>query len=147
MEPESLTPFEVLVVQRERIHFPEGLPAFEAVKDFRIVANDEEAPFLWLQAVQEPGLAFVTVDPFLVHPDYLPDISDTDVHQLKIQHEDDAFLLCIVNIHSDLKEGITANLISPIVINWKEKLAKQVILQNHLHYSVKFRIDKPQQTL
>lgn len=143
MEHGSLSPFEVLVVQRERIHFPEGLPAFEGVKDFHILSNQEEAPFLWLQALDQPRLAFVTVDPFLVSPDYLPDISDEDVRQLGISHEDEAFLLSIVNIHNDPMEGITANLISPIVINWKKRIGKQVILQNHLQYSVRHRIDQP----
>jgi flagellar assembly factor FliW len=135
MEPEQLnTPSEIIT-------FAEGLPAFEMVKEFRLVSNEEEAPFIWLQAAHTPNLSFITIDPFLVYPEYRPDISDNDVKLLQIEDEEDALILSIVNIHKDNKQGITANLVSPIVINWKKHLGKQVILQNHLNYSVKYRID------
>lgn len=123
------------------IHFPEGLPAFERVREFVIIANEEEAPFLWLQAVSIPNLAFVTIDPFLVYPDYRPNISDDDVKALQIEKEEDVFILGIVNITNDPNEGITTNLVGPVVINWRKKLGKQVVLKNHQQYSVRFRID------
>ena len=123
------------------VHFPEGLPAFEEVKDFLLVANEEEAPFMWLQALAVPNLAFVVVDPFLVHPDYQPDLLDSDVESLKIEDESDVFILSIVNLRHNSEQGITANLVGPIVINWKERIGKQVILKNHLNYSVKYRLD------
>jgi len=133
---------EVFFKEKDPIYFPEGLPAFETVKDFVIIAHEEEAPFLWLQAQSIPSLAFVTIDPFLIYQDYRPDICDEDVNILNINNEDDAFLLSIVNIHHNPQHGITTNLVSPIVINWKQRLGKQVILQNHLLYTVKHRIDQ-----
>lgn len=123
------------------IHFPDGLPAFESAKEFVIISNEEEAPFLWLQAVSTPNLAFVTIDPFLVFPEYRPDIGDDDVSALQIENEEDVLILGIVNISSDPEEGITANLVGPVVINWRKRLGKQVILQNHQKYSVRYRID------
>lgn len=119
------------------IHFPDGLPAFERVKNFVVVGNEEEAPFLWLQSTDNPNLAFIIIDPFLIHPEYRPDISDEDVKFLEIDDPTDAFVLAIVNIRNGNDQEVTANLISPIVINWKKRLAKQVILRNHLDYSVR----------
>lgn len=124
------------------IHFPEGLPGFERVHDFVLINNEEEAPFLWLQSTNIPNLAFIAVDPFLVLPNYRPDIGDADVAFLDIEKEEDVLMLSIVNISSDPNEGTTANLVGPIIINWENKRGKQVILQNHQEFSVKYRIDQ-----
>lgn len=136
-EPET----EKLVMdQKSFIYFPDGLPAFETVHDFVIVANQEEEPFLWLQSASLSGLAFVTIDPFLIASEYRPDIADADIKKLEISSEEEAFILSIVTIHPK-GEGITANLVSPVVINTKKHIGKQVILQNHRDYSVHFRMD------
>lgn len=140
LQPNVINEDQVLQ-HRKKITFPEGLPAFEQVKDFVLIANEEEAPFLWLQAVSSPNLAFIVVDPFLVNPDYRPDICDDDVDFLKLTDPNDALVLAIVNIHNSNGDGITANLVGPIVVNTKERTGKQVILQNHLKYSVRHRID------
>lgn len=133
---------ERLILQHKKsLFFPQGLPAFDYVKEFVIIANEEEAPFMWLQAVQVPNLAFITIDPFVVCQDYRPDICDADVKALEIEDPSDAFVLAIVNLQNGADEGITVNLIGPIVINWRKQIAKQVILQNHLKYSVRHRID------
>lgn len=132
-DPKKLQP-------QRHVHFPQGLPAFEQVKDFVIITNEEEAPFLWLQAASIPNLAFITIDPFLVSPTYRPDICDSDVQALEIQNPDDAFILGIVTVHNE-PHGITCNLVSPVVINWKKQIGKQVILNNHKDYTVRYRID------
>jgi flagellar assembly factor FliW len=126
--------------RQKNIHFPEGLPAFERVCDFLLIWNEEEAPFVWLQAAKHPDLSFITIDPFLIYPDYLPDIPEEDVQKLHIESEEDVFLLSIVNVRNNPDLQITANLLSPLVINWREQIGKQVILTNHQKYSVKFAI-------
>lgn len=122
------------------ITFVEGIPAFEHLRDFVILSNEDEAPFLWLQSVDDPSLAFITVDPFLVYPDYRPDIPEADIAKLKIQSEEDVIVLVIVNIKNKT-QGITVNLVSPIIVNWKAQLGAQVLLNNHDKYSVRHRID------
>lgn len=122
------------------IHFPEGLPAFEDIHDFVLINNKEEEPFLWLQSVNLPELAFITIDPFLICPNYSPDIADEDLGSLEIQQQEDVFVLSIVNMKHYQEQVITANLVGLIVINWKKKLGKQVIIQNHQDYAVKHAI-------
>lgn len=125
------------------ITFPDGLPAFEKVKEFIVISNEEEAPFLWLQACSKPNLAFICIDPFLVHPNYRPEINDDDVEFLKLAKEEDAFILSIVNIRSNNNntDGVTCNLVGPIIINWKERVGKQVIIKNHFDYNVRHPIE------
>jgi flagellar assembly factor FliW len=122
----------------KQLHFPDGLPAFENVKDFVLIAQEDEAPFMWLQALNVENLAFIVADPFVLHPDYQPDILEEDCRALGIEEPDDAYVLSIVNIRGQGENGITANLVGPIVINWKKQVAKQVIIENHLNYSVKY---------
>lgn len=134
---------EVTIDQKQpkkTIQFPEGLPAFENVKEFVIISNEEEAPFLWLQATSVPNLAFLTIDPFLIYENYRPDISEDDVEALKINKPEDCIVLSIVNLRHNKEGVVTANLVSPVVINWNEQVGKQVILRNHLDYSVKYPI-------
>ena len=133
---------DTFFLHRKKIYFPEGLPAFETVQDYILIANEAEAPFIWLQSVTHKSLAFITIDPFLINQDYLPDLAEDDVSLLKIEDEEDVFILSIVNMKNSPDQGITANLVSPIVINWKKQLGKQVILQNHQKYSVRFRIEQ-----
>ncbi|MCB1136579.1 MAG: flagellar assembly protein FliW [Chlamydiia bacterium] len=123
------------------IHFPDGLPAFEDVRDFVLIAKEEETPFMWLQAVNVPNLAFIVADPFVLCPGYQPDIMDEDCTSLGIQSPEDAYILAIVNIRNNEEHGVTANLVGPLVVNWREKRAKQVIIRNHLKYSVKHRVE------
>lgn len=132
-----------ILQHKKSLFFPEGLPAFEQVKEFVIIANEEEAPFMWLQAVKVPNLAFITVDPFVIHPDYRPDICDADVEQLELEDSSDAFVLAIVNVRNTDDQGITVNLVGPVVVNWRKQIGKQVIVQNHLKYSVRHRIEQP----
>ena len=126
---------------KKKIHFLEGVPAFEKIKEFSIVSNEEEAPFIWLRASCSSQLAFIMIDPFLIFSEYRPEISDEDVKLLEIESEEDVFIFSIVNICGDGSKKITTNLVSPVIINWKKQLGKQVILKNHLKYSVQYRID------
>jgi len=142
MHSEKTTPFDKNTNQEKIIHFSAGLPGFENVRDFCVISNEEEAPFLWLQSTTVPNLAFITVDPFLIFPEYRPNIGDEDVESLHIEREEDVLMLSIVNISQDPEEGTTANLVGPIVINWSTKIGKQIILQNHQDFSVKYRIDQ-----
>jgi flagellar assembly factor FliW len=139
LEPNAVK--EGLILQTNKsILFPEGLPAFEEVREFVLISNEEEQPFLWLQAADSPNLAFIAVDPFLINPDYKPDICDDDVNYLHLSNPREAMVLSIVNIHNSDENGITANLVGPIIINVNQRIGKQVILQNHLNYSVRYPI-------
>lgn len=130
-----------ILQHKKSLYFPHGLPAFEDIKEFVIIANEEESPFMWLQAVSNPNLSFIVVDPFLISPEYRPDICDADVETLELEDPSHAFVLSIVNVRNSETQGITINLVGPIVINWKKQIGKQVILQNHLKYSVRHPVE------
>lgn len=116
------------------VRIPAGLLGFEQIKDYVLFVNPDEQPFAWLQVQDNVALAFVVVDPFIVKPDYQPDIPVLDVEFLGLKKSEDALLLTIVTVHS--AKRATVNLKGPIVINRHTHVGKQVIISNAGDYSV-----------
>jgi flagellar assembly factor FliW len=124
--------------EAKRISIPAGLLGLERVKDYELVANPAEDPFVWMQSVGEPELAFLLVSPFLVVNDYKLDISPDDTEALGLDDADDALVFNIVTLRGT--DAATVNLKGPIVINRFTKIAKQVVLNNAAEYSVRHPI-------
>jgi len=131
MEPEitAWTP------HKNTVRIPTGLLGFEAIKDYVLTMNPGEAPFAWLHVDDGSGLSFVVIDPFIVHPNYHPDIPKMDVDFLQLTEAKDAQLLSIVTINAGTTP--TINLKGPIVINRHTNIGKQVIIANAADYSLK----------
>ncbi len=125
MEIES-TRFGRLEVDNERIiTFPNGLLGFPDHARFALIQTGEENYFFWLQAVEDPNLAFVVTDPTIFFKDYEVPVREETQRELKI--EDDAFLQVFV-ICNKVGEWLTGNLLGPIVVNAQNRLAQQVVL-------------------
>ena len=118
------------------VRLPLGLLGFEHLKEYVLVANPDEEPFLWLQVKDNGSLAFIVVNPFLVAPDYIPDLPQADADFLEIRDPDDALLFNIVTLHPAGRA--TVNLKGPIVINRHTGTGKQVVLANASEYDVHY---------
>lgn len=116
------------------IRLPMGLLGFEQMKDYHLIVRPEEEPFGWLQAKGQASLAFVVINPFLVVPDYRPDIPPADVEFLGLAEPGDAMLLNIVTVHGS--NSATLNLKGPVVINRNTAVGKQVVVANASDFSV-----------
>ena len=129
IEPETCAVNEETVVQ-----LPYGLLGFERVKNYKLLASPSEEPFMWLQMLDDAKHAFLVISPFLVLPDYRPDISAEEVEFLGLNSPADALLLNIVTLRGHSRG--TVNLKGPIVINRHTLLAKQVIPNNVAQYDL-----------
>ncbi len=118
------------------VRLPLGLLGFEHLKEYVLGGNPAEEPFLWLQVKDNGSLAFVVVNPFLVAPDYIPDVPQADADFLEIRQPDDALLFNIVTLHAAGRA--TVNLKGPIVINRHTGAGKQVVLANASEYDVHY---------
>ena len=74
------------------------------------------------------------MNPFLVFPDYQPELSDEDVAFLGLKSSDEASIFNIVTLRG--RGSATINLKGPIVINRRTLVAKQVIPVNAASYNV-----------
>jgi flagellar assembly factor FliW len=132
---------EIEIDESQIITFEDGLLGFEHIKRYILIQNpDKEVPFHWLQAVDDPELAFVVTIPFLFKEDYEFDIPDKVIKQLGIEKHEDVVIYSIAVVPEDIKE-MTINLQGPLIIHGKNKKGKQIVLDNNA-YSLKYRIFK-----
>ena len=126
---------ESLPVRTENIiHLPFGLLGFESIKKYVLLSEPEDAPFHWLQVLEDPHLAFLVLSPFEVMPDYELELGDEDTGFLKLASPQDALVYNIVTLHPG-GDG-TINLKGPVVLNRFSLVGKQVVLTNAARYSL-----------
>jgi flagellar assembly factor FliW len=128
---------EIEVSEKQKIHFADGLFGFEEVKCYYLL-DSREGPFYWLQAADHAELAFVLIDPRTFKGDYKLMIRDEDRRSLSVKDASDILDFAIVTVPEETKK-ISANLMGPIIINRKNRQAKQVISEND-DYTVKHYI-------
>ena len=121
----------VEVLEEDILFFPEALYGFDQEKEFVLLPLDPniDSPMEWLQSLKTPELAFIVTDPFLFLPRYKMVLNDDEKHQLKVESTASVKIRVIVTIPR-VHSKMTANLVAPIVINQKNRLAKQIVLTN-----------------
>jgi flagellar assembly factor FliW len=117
------------VSEDKLLTIPEGLFGFEQFTKYAIVESEYE-PFLWLQSIEDPNLAFLIVDPFLICGDYETDIDDEMLKKIDITKPEDIIIMTIVTVPGD-GSPITANFQGPLVINKSNKQCMQVVLNDN----------------
>ncbi|MFQ5498436.1 MAG: flagellar assembly protein FliW [Candidatus Zixiibacteriota bacterium] len=102
---------------------------FEQLDQFCLIEREELLPFLWLQATDDPEVAFMVMNPLMVDPSYRIEVNPKEVGELTIRDVQKVETYVIVTTHAD-PEKITANMQGPILINTENNLAKQLVLAN-----------------
>jgi flagellar assembly factor FliW len=120
------------VTSDQLLTVPEGLHGFPEHKEFALLPAAREG-FWWLQATDEPGLAFLLTDPFRCAPGYELDLSEGDEQFLGLTSPDDALVLTIVTLPASDGGAITTNLRGPIVCNVVNRSARQLVSRNDQH--------------
>lgn len=120
---------QIEVDEAQVIRFPDGLYGFEEFKGYTVVEHSRDAPFLWLQSLDDPDLAFVIAEPFAFFPWYEVFMPDDDTGRLELASPEDAAVFVILVI-PDNPEDMTANLLAPLVCNVKRGLGRQIILHD-----------------
>jgi len=100
---------------------------------FILLPHASKSPFWWLQAVNNPKLAFVVIQPILLDTSYKPEINSQVLQELQIINDQELEILVILTIPNGHPELMTANLLGPVAINTSKKLAKQVLLDPTLY--------------
>ncbi len=117
---------QIEVDERQIIDFPLGIYGFEDIKKFVILDANEKSPFKWLQAYEEPDLAFVVIRPVDFMVQYELDVLPQDLEDIGAKSPDDVLVFAIVTIPEDPSK-MTANLQGPVIINPRTRQGKQAI--------------------
>jgi flagellar assembly factor FliW len=120
--------FGELEIEPDRvIEFADGLLGFPDSKRFAMLEANESGLYFWLQSVDDPSLAFLSVIPWEFFADYAVDLSDDVERTLGVQAESDVLVLSLVTVQPENRQ-LTANLLGPLVINVVARRGCQLVL-------------------
>ncbi|RWZ55032.1 flagellar assembly protein FliW [Halobacillus fulvus] len=125
----------------ELLHFEQGLPGFKDLKKFALLPLPEAPVYHVLQSADEKEIAFIVANPYLFFKDYEFTIDDQSKGELALEKAEDVELYSILTLKNPFEES-TVNLQAPVVINKKNRQAKQLILNRteyHTKHSIKAR--------
>jgi len=114
---------------KEVYNFSKGIYGFPQEKKFIFLKLKEDEPFLWLQSIQRPDLAFLLVDPFIFFRGYKPEIAQKELQEIKAANLKSVEIYVIVTLPADIKQA-QLNLLAPLLINPGKKLGRQVVLKS-----------------
>jgi len=126
---------EIDIPRDKIISMAKPILGFESLSGFCLIEAEEMAPFMWLQAIEDPNVAFIVVNPRVFFPDYRIEVNRNELAELKIAKVEDVETFVVATVPADPKR-ISVNLQGPVIINTATNLAKQLVMVNS-HYQVK----------
>ncbi len=129
----------IQIPEDQLITFSQGLLGLNEFFQFVLLAPPETSPFLILQGVDQPELALAVVEPASLVPNFRFNRLNSNLEELKAQSPEDLQVFVPLTIPNGQPEAATANLVTPILINPRRRLGKQVVLENQ-QYSHQHRL-------
>ena len=120
---------ELQVDKNDILKFQDGILGFEHLKRFFIVDPGDSTLILWLQSIDDEGVAFPILEPKIYSPSYIVKLLPSELLSLEIETIGEAKIYSILTIPKDVTL-MSANLKAPIVINPIKKNARQIVLQD-----------------
>ena len=119
---------EIEVADEDLYTFPLGLFAFEDLRTFALISPlGEDVYPKWLQSAEDVVPCFIVFDPNAVSADYKVTLDTKQERLLRLSSNEYTGLLVIATVPSDFTKT-TVNMKAPIVVNYKDRLAAQIIL-------------------
>ena len=122
---------EITIADEKLITFPEGIVGFPFLNQFALIhdADNENAPIMWLQSMDEPAFAMPVIEPHLVASDYNPTVNDEYLAPVGELAQDQIYTLVTITVPPEI-EKMSVNLKAPIVINMENNKAVQIIVED-----------------
>lgn len=126
---------QLTISNEDVIQIPQRIMGFPNLTSFCLVDPADDTLILWLQSLEDSQIAFPVLEPKVFRPEYAARLSAAELRELKLENINQSTVFSILTIPSDVTQ-MTANLKAPLVINIKDQIARQVVLQEN-EYSVK----------
>ncbi len=130
---------EIDLDESKTIYFENGIMGFEDYKRYILLYDEEEGKkpdISWLQSLDEEALSIPVISPFIVHPDYNPEVDDEQLIPLGKLNDENMILLVSITVPSEI-EKISSNIKAPFIINSDTRRGAQIIAENS-DYEVKY---------
>ncbi len=120
--------FGTLEVEDDRIiSFPYGILGFSNLKRY-ILLDYKDTQLKWLQAVDDPRIAFIVLEPTLLNSDFPISIDNECKRLLQLANDDNLAVLVIVRVDAD---KVIANLNGPLILNASLMLGMQIVVDKN----------------
>ena len=95
------------------ISFPEGIPGFAALKRY-ILMDYKDTQLKWLQAVDDPAVAFIVGLPGTYSPGFEPQVDEAAIRFLGLEKKEDLAVLLILRVEAG---KVIVNTSAPLLLN------------------------------
>ena len=119
---------EIDIEETRIFNFVLPIIGFNHLSKFVILEPNKETLFKWLQAIEDPALAFPIISVAALDYDYTIDIPDNVVEILGISSVESLLVMNITSIPQEDPKGTTINLLAPLIFNIENQKAGQVVL-------------------
>ena len=127
--------------EKDILFLPKGILGFSQLSKYVIIEKSEYDPFKWIQSVEDPDVAFVIVDPTLFFPNYKLEVNEKELEELNFKQMKELITYVIVTVPPDSSQ-MSADLLGPLVINSKKRIAKQVVMPNSPYTTKHYILDE-----
>lgn len=124
------------VADEDVITFTQPILGFQEFRRFVVLPGPAGGELKWLQSTENGALAFIIMDPRQVVPDYRATLKSSERQELAVETVEELDLYTLVVVPED-RTKIRTNLRAPILINPRQRLGKQAILDQS-DYPVQF---------
>lgn len=124
------------VNNEETLVFTQPIIGFPEFRHFVLLPGPKDSGVTWLQSTDAGELAFLLMNPVQVAPDYHVAISQDELAELAATSVAGLEVYTLLVIPADPKQ-VRTNLKAPILINRKQRLAKQTVLERS-DYPIQF---------
>ena len=94
---------EIEIDEGHILRFRGGILGFPKNEQFTLIGSPSQG-LLWLQAMEDPGLAFMVCDPTSFVPEYQVGIGPQDMEDLELKDFTQGMVLVILRVPDDPKE-------------------------------------------
>lgn len=119
------------VAPQDVIEFLAPLPPFLKLRRFVLLGKPEEAPFCWLQSLEEPALALVVAPHHSVVAAPPPALLAPLRAELGLRAEEQPEVYVIISLAAEPRET-TMNLLAPLYLCRRTGRARQIIVAEDL---------------
>lgn len=107
----------------------EGMLGFSECGRFVMMDDEIGDPFMWMQSLEIPSLAFVVIDPAVILPSYHFSVKKEQIKGLETEDINELQVHVIVTMAANILD-VTVNLQGPLVVNKEKRIGTQIVLND-----------------
>jgi flagellar assembly factor FliW len=114
---------------RDVLQLAEGLVGMPQLQRFLIMEFAEQAPFRWLQSLDDPAVGFLIADPVLFDSGFSLALDEHDLRDLAVNAPEEltVFVLCT---RRGAWAATTGNLLGPVIVHTRARRGRQIIVED-----------------